>query len=114
MDARICGRCDMFRCRLVGSATHVGNGFGVVDYLIVVECDGKAVAVEAVGDAVVAKSSFSSINPGITDISVESLPDEVKQDYGNAINRIVAKLDEVEYPVNCRYSAEQLVFALNQ
>ena len=70
--------------------------------------------VDAVGNAVVTKTAFSLINLGSTDVPVESMPDEVRQDYGNAIERIVAKHTEVECPVNCKYSAEQLVFELNQ
>lgn len=114
MDVRICDKCDLFRCRLTRSVTHVGNGFNVANYLIVVECDGNVVAVEAVGSAVVTKTAFSLIDIGITDISVESMPDEVRQDYGNAIERIVSKLSEVECSGKCKYSAEQLVFELNQ
>ena len=86
----------------------------VVNYLIVIEYDGDSVAVEVVGSAVVTNAKVSPIDIGIAETSVESLPDEVRQDYKNAISRIVAKLAEVEHPVNCRYSAEQLVFELNQ
>ena len=114
MDVRICDKCDMFRCRMARSVTHVGNGFHVVNYLIVVECNGNAVAVEAVGNAVVTKTAFSLIDIGITHISFESMPDEVRQDYDNAIERIVPKLAEVECSGKCKYSAEQLVFELNQ
>ena len=110
MDVRICDKCDLFSC----SVTHVGNGFRVVNYLIVIECDGDSVAVEAIGSAVVTKAKVSPIDIGIAETSVESLPDEVKQDYKNAISRIVAKLAEVECPCECKYSAEQLVFELNQ
>lgn len=114
IDVRICDKCDLFRCRMARNVTHVGNGFYVVNYLIVVECDGNAVAVEPVGNAVVTKNAFSLINLGITYISVESMPDAVRQDYDNAIDRIVARLAEVECPDKCKYSAEQLVFELNQ
>lgn len=114
MDVRICNKCDLFRCRLVRSVTHVGDGFRVVNYLIVIECDGDSVAVEAVGSAVVTNAKVSPIDIGIAETSVESLPDEVRKDYKNAISRIVAKLAEVECPCECKYSAEQLVFELNQ
>ena len=114
MDVRICDKCDLFSCRLTRSITHVGNGFRVVNYLIVVECDGNAVAVEAVGNATVTKATFSPIDTGIADIPVDSMPCEVRRDYDNAIERIVAKLAEAECPVECKCSAEQLVFELNQ
>ena len=114
MDVRICDKCDLFSCRLTRSVTHIGNGFRVVNYLIVIECDGDSVAVEAVGSAVVTNAKVSPIDIGIAETSVESLPDEVRQDYKNAISRIVAKLAEVECPCECKYSAEQLVFELNQ
>ena len=86
----------------------------VVNYLIVIEYDGDSVAVEAVGSAVVTNAKVSPIDIGIAETSVESLPDEVRKDYKNAISRIVAKLAEVECPCECKYSAEQLVFELNQ
>ena len=114
MDVRICDKCDLFRCRLVRSVMHVGNGFRVANYLIVVECDGNAVAVEAVGNAAVTKATFSPIDTGIADIPVDSMPYEVRKDYDNAIERIVAKLAEAECPGECKCSAEQLVFELNQ
>ena len=114
MDVRICDKCDLFRCRLVRSVTHVGNAFRVVNYLIIVECDGNVVAVEAVGNAAVTKVAFSPIDIGIADIPVDSMPCEVRKDYDNAIERIVAKLAEAECPCECKCSAEQLVFELNQ
>jgi len=114
MDIGLCDKCELFRCRLTRSVTHVGNGFHVVNYLIVVECDGNAVAVEAVGNAVVTTTAFSLIELGITGISVESMPDEVRQDYDNAIERIVAKLTKVNDFRNCKYMTEQMVLDFNE
>ena len=64
----------------------------VVNYLIVIEYDGDSVAVEVVGSAVVTNAKVSPIDIGIAETSVESLPDEVRQDYKNASTGLLRSL----------------------